>query len=240
VIPTDALAFVCRSPCLAAQGINPRDIVNGDESAFLPYPHGYWIWPRTGSDATQIPMRGGNEKQTYAVVIAGTMDGLKLPFSTIVKSKPVRSEWGLDLDRGGLDAGMHTATGWQTTETMQQRLRFLGSLPECEGMHEIHVTIDRYAAHLCNNVRELADGLGICLHFIPGLTDIMNPLDRALFGALKAEYRAIYRYEMSQREDKSMTKETLLRTCCRHGSWCWRTRPIAVGSATAHLRRCNG
>jgi hypothetical protein len=49
--------------------------------------------------------------------------------------------------------------------------------------------------------------LRIRLYFIhPGLTDILQPLDRAVFGALKAEYRAIYRYEMSQREDKAMTK----------------------------------
>jgi hypothetical protein len=31
-------------------------------------------------------------------------------------------------------------------------------------------------------------------------------LDRSVFGALKAEYRAIYRNEMSQRQDKRASK----------------------------------
>jgi hypothetical protein len=72
-------------------------------------------------------------------------------------------------------------------------------------MQEFHVIIDGYATHLCDDVRALADERGLCLHLIPpGLPDIAQPLDRAVFGALEAEYGAIYRYEMSQREDKSM------------------------------------
>jgi hypothetical protein len=76
-------------------------------------------------------------------------------------------------------------------------MRFLRSLPECADMHEIHVIIDGYAAHLCGDVRALANELRIRLHFIPpGLTDILQRLDRA-----------IYVYEMSQREDN-------VRLCC--------------------------
>jgi hypothetical protein len=90
---------------------------------------------------------------------------------------------------------------------MQQWLRFLRSLPECADIQEVHVIIDGYASHLCDDVRAMADERGVCLHLIPpGLTNILQTLDRAVFGALKAEYQAIYRYEMSQREDKSMTK----------------------------------
>jgi hypothetical protein len=45
------------------------------------------------------------------------------------------------------------------------------------------------------------------LHFIPpGLTDIMQPPGRSVFGALKAEHRPIYRGGMAHREDKHMTK----------------------------------
>jgi hypothetical protein len=206
VNPEDALAFVWTILGLAAEGVNPRNIIIGDESALLRHPQGSYTWARRGSDAVHIHMRG-NEKQSYIVMVAVTMDGLKLPLFTIVKGKTVRFEWGLGLDPGRLDAAAHTATGWQTTETMQQWLRFLRSLPEYADMHESHVIIDCYTAHRRDVVRELTDELGIRLHFMPpGLTDILQPLDRAIFGALKAEYRAIYRHEMSQREDKSMTK----------------------------------
>jgi hypothetical protein len=41
------------------------------------------------------------------------------------------------------------------------------------------------------------------VHFIPpGLTDLQPPPDRIVLGALKAEYRAIYRVDMSQRRYK--------------------------------------
>jgi hypothetical protein len=34
----------------------------------------------------------------------------------------------------------------------------------------------------------------------------MQPLDGSVFGAVKAEYRAIYRGDMAHREEKHMTK----------------------------------
>ena len=90
---------------------------------------------------------------------------------------------------------------------MMEWLEFLRRLPEYRGGQYIHVILDGYATHLCDDVRALADELGIGLHFIPpGLTDLLQPLDRSVFGALKAERRAIYRRDMSMRDDKRMTK----------------------------------
>jgi hypothetical protein len=112
VNPEDASAFVYGILGLAAEGVNPRDMINGDESVFLLYPQGYCTWARRGSDAVQIQVRG-NGTQSYPV----TVDGLKLPLFTVVKGTTVRSEW--DLDPGPLDAAAHAATGWQTMETMK-------------------------------------------------------------------------------------------------------------------------
>jgi hypothetical protein len=42
VNPDGALALMWRILGLAAEGVNPRDIINGDESAFLLYPQGYY------------------------------------------------------------------------------------------------------------------------------------------------------------------------------------------------------
>jgi hypothetical protein len=73
--------------------------------------------------------------------------------------------------------------------------------------HEIHVILDCCAVHRCDEVKELAETLGIHLPFIPpGLTDIMQPPGRSGFGTLKAEYHAVYRGGMPHREDKHMTK----------------------------------
>jgi hypothetical protein len=114
------------------------------------------------------------------------------------------------MDPGRLDAALHEPTGWRTIEAMQQWLRFLRSLPECADVREIHVIIDCYASPVCDHARALADELGIQIYSIPpGLTDHLQPLDRAVFGALKVEYRAVYMHEMSQREDNSMTRADL-------------------------------
>jgi hypothetical protein len=94
-----------------------------------------------------------------------------------------------------------------TVAAMLDWVRFLRNLPEFQHGRLIHLILDGYATHRCDDVLAMADELGIVLHFIPsGLTDLLQPLDRSVFGALKAEYRAIYRMDMSQREDRRMTK----------------------------------
>jgi hypothetical protein len=86
-------------------------------------------------------------------------------------------------------------------------LRSLRNLPEHKDDRYIRLILDGYAARRCDDVLAPSDELGIVPHFIPpGLTDVLRPLDRSVFGALKAKYRAIYRYEMSQREERRMTK----------------------------------
>jgi hypothetical protein len=56
-----------------------------------------------------------------------------------------------------------------------------------------------------NDVLAMAAELGIVLHFIaPSLTDLLQPPDCSVFGALKAEHRSMYRMGMSLREDKPM------------------------------------
>ena len=206
VDPAAAARFVQSIMELQGRGVNPGDVVNGDESAFLMYPQGFYTWARRGTEAVQIQV-AGNEKQAYTVMVAVTMDNRKLPLFTIVKGKTRRAEKGLALTTDSPHKSSHSSTGWQITETMLQWLLFLRSLPEYADGHEIHVILDCFRVHICEAVRREAARLNIRLHFIPpGLTDLLQPLDRAVFGALKAEYRAIYRYEMAQREDKRVKK----------------------------------
>jgi hypothetical protein len=93
-----------------------------------------------------------------------------------------------------------------TVQAMLMWLHFIRCLPEYADGYDIHLILDGYAVHRCDAVRERAETLRIRLHFMPpGLTDIMQPLDQSAFGALKAEYRALYRGDMTHREDNDMT-----------------------------------
>ena len=83
----------------------------------------------------------------------------------------------------------------------------MGRVGEYGGGQAIHVILDGYASHHWDDARALADELGIQPDFMPpSLRDLLQALDRSVFGALKAEYWAMYRRDMSQREEKRMGK----------------------------------
>jgi hypothetical protein len=62
------------------------------------------------TEAVQIHV-AGNEKQSYTVMAAVTMDGRKLPLFTIVQGQTERSEWGLELDHQGPHVSTHSPSG---------------------------------------------------------------------------------------------------------------------------------
>ena len=158
VNPDAGLRFVYEVLILLRDGVEPWQIVNADETAFVLYPHGFYTWARRGRDAVQIHVEG-NEKQSYTVMVAVTMDCRKLPLFTIVQGKTARSEWGLKLDSEGPHVSTHSPSGWMTAEAMMEWLRFLRGLPMYIGTPVIHVVMDGYATHLCNDVTALADGV---------------------------------------------------------------------------------
>jgi hypothetical protein len=75
---------------------------------------------------------------------------------------------------------------------------------------EIDLAMDWDSACRWTAVKALAEELNITADFIPpGLAGLVQPLDRMLMGGQKAVYRAVYGYEMWQREDKRVTEADL-------------------------------
>jgi hypothetical protein len=61
------------------------------------------------------------------------------------------------------------------------------------GREQYELIMDIYPVHITESVRNHAARLGFNVHFIPsGLTDRYQPLDRAVFGAVKATARSEY------------------------------------------------
>jgi hypothetical protein len=108
---------------LLADGVNPGDIVDADETGFLLYPQGFYTWARRGTEAVQINV-AGHEKQSHTAKDAVTMDGGKIPLFTIVQGNLGHSEWGLEMDRQGLHVSTHSPSGWMTMPAMLESRRF--------------------------------------------------------------------------------------------------------------------
>jgi hypothetical protein len=96
-------------------------------------------------------------------------------------------------------------------EAILRWLHRMRELPEYADGHRVHLILDTYAAHRCQEVRDMAESLNIQLHFIPaGATDTMQPLDRYVFGAMKASYRRIYMRRLAEHGPRKLTKRDFL------------------------------
>jgi hypothetical protein len=86
----------------------------------------------------------------------------------------------------------------------------------------LHLMMDSHKAHLLESVKARAAELQIVLHFVPvGMTDECQPLDRAVFGALKRQPARRFREQISQnplREGQIKVKKV---DATRMLIWCW-------------------
>jgi hypothetical protein len=80
------MRFVWSTVELLSGGVNRGDMVDADDAAFLLYPRGFYTWARRGTEAVQIQVTR-NERQSFTVMAAVTMDGGKPPLFTIVPGK---------------------------------------------------------------------------------------------------------------------------------------------------------
>jgi hypothetical protein len=86
----------------------------------------------------------------------------------------------------------HSINGWQTQETFIHYLQHLRA--EISGTEQIYLLLDQFKAHLTQAVRDKARDLHIELIEIPAnCTGELQPLDRKVFGPLKAMAKHEYR-----------------------------------------------
>ena len=143
-----------------------------------------------GEDNVRTLIRG-NEKDNITVLASITAEGEKLPLMFIAKGQTERVE---DSQVG--DIGPHWKThspnGWMTNEAFQVYLKKLRE--HFKNDEPIHLILDCYKTHKSEVTRDLAKILNISLHFIPpGMTDAFQPLDRKIFGIVKAHAKRLYR-----------------------------------------------
>ena len=175
--------------------VENQRIVNCDETAYNLYPKGLLTWAIRGEDNVKSFI-DGNDKENITVLASITADGKKLPLMFIAKGITVRSE-NSQINDIGSHWKTHTSNGWMTNDAfitylINLRLYFSDN-------NEIHLILDCYAAHRSEPVKEYAQLLNIILHFIPpGMTDEFQPLDRKIFGIVKAYAKRLYRMRIKK------------------------------------------
>jgi hypothetical protein len=155
------------------------------QTSWLLSPRGLLTWSARRATSVQVHVEG-DEKECFTHTAEITASGIKRPLQIPAKGSTarvhakqlgdVRSHWCY-----------HIPSGWQTEETFG---RDLEDLRRCMGSSPIHLVLDLYTAHHTDHIREVPKQQEISPHFIPaGMTDVLQSLDRTVFGILKAKAR---------------------------------------------------
>ena len=98
----------------------------------------------------------------------------------------------------------HSESGWTTEDVFE---KYLDCLARHYNGELVHLILDSYSAHRTQRIINYAAMKNISLHFIPpGLTDKWQPLDRRVFGVLKAYARRLFRERTEFAETKGRTR----------------------------------
>jgi hypothetical protein len=182
----------------------PDHIINTDESSWkVAMCSGVTIAP-IGAEIVNCYINGC-EKADFTFIATIRADGSKLPL--VVLAKGITERCHKTFSNAGVDASciMHCKRGWCNEEIVQQYLFWLrNQIPE----GEICLIWDQYRSHMTQMITDLAAQLNISLVFVPkGATGVYQPLDRCVFGALKAIGMAKFNRFICDNQGAELTKE---------------------------------
>ena len=187
-------------------------IINCDETGWKLFPKGILTWGETGVDNV-ARLSTINDKSQVTVLASITAAGTKLPLLFVAQGKTSQVE---STQIGDVDYHWkcHSESGWMTDEVFKF---YLMKLREHLGHDKtIHLVMDLYPAHMTSDVDKLAEELNFKLHIIPaGMTDVYQPLDRRVFGPLKAKARKFFRQRNHLGQPLKATKSDAFQDMCR-------------------------
>ena len=178
-------------------------VFNMDETNFRLVNNKFMTWAVKG--VKTVNCRITNDLKEGVTVLATVSKArAKLPLMVLGKGKTDRCLKSYSFDRNTWT--YHSPSGW-TTETVM--LHYLEVLHEHVN-HPCALVLDTYAAHRTASVRARAQELGIDLIFIPpGATDLYQPLDRKIFGCLKAYAKRLWRQHYILHKGDRITRKEI-------------------------------
>lgn len=175
-------------------------VVNADESFFGCSVATGLTWAVKGAEGVDVNINHNDKKgiTVIASINAQTDDAsCKLPLFIICKGRTERCHNQVYDGRFITNEKIiHTENGWSSTDAFRQYLQWLrnlyderfGSNRAYQQDKTIFLMLDTYSSHRNEATKKLAEELKFKLIFIPaGCTDVCQPLDVRVFGALKAK-----------------------------------------------------
>ena len=174
-------------------------LINIDETCWKIANFGEFTWSIKGADHVEFS-NTYNEKENFTAVAAITANNMKFPLCVIKKGQTERSLNVFSKLSNYIQIEV-SQNGWNTVTSFARYLIWLRSEinlrykghPKFSPDAEIDLVLDLFSSHRHDLIKKLAEELNFNLIYIPaGFTDLFQPLDRYVFGALKSIARAEY------------------------------------------------
>ena len=178
-------------------------ILNADETGWKLFPKGILTWGETGVD--NMSRQGSiSDKSQVTVLATIAADYTKLPLLFVAQGKTEQVE-ASQIGDVGFHWKTHTESGWMNDTAFSYYLHKLRE--HFNDDQPLHLIMDLYPSHMTQQVKTDAEALNIKIHIIPaGMTDFYQPLDRKVFGVLKAKARKVFRQRHSKEPHIKGTK----------------------------------
>lgn len=179
---------ICRQEGVEDILLDPRRLLNGDESGFELTPSGY-AYVKTGTKALKVTFNG---KAQVTVLFCFSAAGVTLKPHILFDGKR-QTDRLKDSIPGNITFDM-TDSGWQTSASFMRWLRdcLVVQLKELGIPFPVILFIDGHSSHDTLEVRKAAKSLGIILiKLYPNCTQDLQPADKCLFRPIKAFYKQV-------------------------------------------------
>ena len=171
--------------------LNADDIWNMDETAFCLDPKKAQTIAPKGSKAYKITQGGGRENITVVGVVSAS--GKVMDPVIINQGQNFQHSWRGDKALPNTIYGV-SAKGWMTSEVM---LSWFEHFIKLETKRPLLLIFDGHLTHFSIDVIKMAIANGLILMKLPPhVTDIMQPLDVAMFGPLKRKWNEVLNEHM--------------------------------------------
>ena len=162
------------------------NVINMDETMWLVTQPPRKTLSIVGSDEVKGTIEA-NLKSGFTAIATITMSGKKYPFTLLAKGKKDSTNKKNYLIPNYDNIIIPSISGWSTLQALKEYITWLISY---RGSDEFALVLDQYPTHKTFAEELKKNNCPIRFIFVPAnSTDILQPLDRKVFGALKSKGR---------------------------------------------------